>query len=132
MELNLYDIVEYNGNKHRIMDIDSYDEDLDLAGVGIWVDPDSVTLVESFTAPTLSFLFRQRNKKIIRADGIPHLMTSLVKGTFVKLWMLIPMPVFARSTVKSVIFGWRLIIWKNYQNMTWSRKVLLWILKYSI
>ena len=52
MELNLYDIVEYNGNKHRIMDIDSYDEDLDLAGVGIWVDPDLVTLVESFTAPT--------------------------------------------------------------------------------
>ena len=71
MELNLYDIVEYNGNKHRIMDIDSYDEDLDLAGVGIWVDPDLVTLVESFTAPTFEI-----------GDEV---MTSLVKGTFVKL-----------------------------------------------
>ena len=52
MELNLYDIVEYHGNKHRIMSIDSYDGDLDLAGVGVWVDPDLVTLVEPFTPPT--------------------------------------------------------------------------------
>lgn len=52
MELNLYDIVEYNGNKHRIMAIDSYDGDLDLAGVSVWVNPDLVTLVEPFTAPT--------------------------------------------------------------------------------
>lgn len=48
MELNLYDIVEYNGNRHRVMAIDSYDGDLDLAGVDIWVNPDSVTLVEPF------------------------------------------------------------------------------------
>lgn len=52
MELNLYDIVAYNGNNHRIMDIDSYDGDLDLAGVGVWVNPDSVTLVEPFTPLT--------------------------------------------------------------------------------
>lgn len=52
MELNLYDIVKYNGNKHRIMAIDSYDGDLDLAGVDIWVNPDSVTLVEPFIPQT--------------------------------------------------------------------------------
>ena len=52
MELNRYDIVEYDGNKHRIMDIDSYDGDLDLAGVDIWVNPDSVTLVEPFIPQT--------------------------------------------------------------------------------
>lgn len=52
MELNLYDIVEYNGNNHRIMAIDSYDGDLDLAGVDIWINPDSVTLVEPFIPQT--------------------------------------------------------------------------------
>lgn len=37
-------------------------------------------------------------------------MLVLAVGMFAKLQILIPMPVFVWLTVKSVIFGWHLII----------------------